>query len=338
MILMVHTDTHTDNRIPARRHGAAPAAATSPVGPTSGPASLVQRMLAAGLLVPTGVLGLYGRSGTYQDVAEGISLMVRRWGATLGARRVHLPPVLPRTTFAHTNYLESFPDLMGSVHVFTGGDAQHKQLLQRVESGGDWPALLDPAEVVLASAACHGVYPLCTGTLPEGGLTFDVQSACFRHEPSAHAARMQSFVMHELVHVGTAEGAWEHRETGLARGMRMLEGLGLPMEAVPASDPFFGRVGTVLAAGQIEEQLKMEGVTLIPGTEGVTAVMSANSHRDHFGVPFAIETAGGQVAHSACVAFGIDRIVVALLAVHGFEPASWPFYVRAQLGLAGTDT
>jgi seryl-tRNA synthetase len=330
---MVHIDTKPT---PAGCHGGK--AATSAPGVTAAPlGSLVRRMLDAGLLVPTGVLGLYGRSGTYQDVAEGISRMVRRWGASLGARRVHLPPLLPRATFAHTNYLESFPDLMGSVHVFTGGDAEHKQLLRLVESGGDWPSLLEPAEVVLASAACHGVYPLCTGTLPEGGRTFDVQSSCFRHEPSAQAARMQSFVMHEIVHVGTADSAWNHREEGLARGMRMLEGLGLSMQAVPASDPFFGRVGNVLAAGQLEEQLKMEGVTPIPGTDGVTAIMSANSHRDHFGQPFAIETAGGEVAHSACVAFGIDRIVVALLSVHGFDPAVWPFYVRAQLGLAGAE-
>lgn len=333
MTTMVKIDSHGTT---ACTHAQAPAQGTGAT--VAGSGSLVRRMLDAGLLVPTGVLGLYGRSGTYQDVADGISDMVRQWGRTLGASRVHLPPVLPRSTFAHTNYLESFPDLMGSVHVFTGGDAEHKQLLKRVETGGDWPALLEPGEVVLASAACHGVYPLCTGTLPEGGRTFDVQSYCFRHEPSAQAARMQSFVMHEIVHVGTPDAAWDHREEGLARGLRMLEGLGLPMQAVPASDPFFGRVGNVLAAGQLEEQLKMEGVTAIPGTDGVTAIMSANSHRDHFGHPFAIETADGGVAHSACVAFGIDRIVVALLAVHGFEPARWPFYVRVQLGLAGDET
>jgi seryl-tRNA synthetase len=330
---MVQTDTH---QVPVGGHRAPTAGQDGGASPP-GSSALVRRMLDAGLLVPTGVLGLYGRSGTYQDVADGMSRMVRRWGATLGAQRVHLPPVLPRATFAHTNYLESFPDLMGSVHVFTGGNAEHKQLLQRVESGGDWPSLLEPAEIVLASAACHGLYPLCTGTLPEGGRVFDVQSFCFRHEPSPQAARMQSFVMHEIVHVGTADSAWNHREEGLARGLRMLEGLGLSMDAVPASDPFFGRVGTVLAAGQLEEQLKMEGVTAIPGTEGVTAIMSANCHRDHFGQPFAIETAGGEVAHSSCVAFGIDRIVVALLAVHGFAPSAWPFYVRVQLGLAGLE-
>ena len=334
MTVMVQTHVHYAEEATTGYPGTL-VAPSDPRAPVAGHSSLVDKMLKAGLLVPTGVLGLYGRSGVYQDVADGVGLMVRRWGQDLGAQRVHLPPVLARSTFLHTNYLESFPDLMGSVHVFTGGDAEHKQLLQRVASDGDWPALLEPADVVLCSAACHGVYPLCAGTLPEGGRIFDVQSSCFRHEPSVNAARLQSFVMHEIVHVGSAESAWNHREEGLACGLRMLEGLGLSMRAVPASDPFFGRVGNVLAAGQLEEQLKIEGVTPIPGTEGETAVMSANSHRDHFGKSFGIHSAAGEVAHSACVAFGIDRIVVAMLAVHGLDPASWPFYVRAQLGLAG---
>ena len=35
--------------------------------------------------------------------------------------------------------------------------------------------MLEPAEVVLCSAACHPVYPLCTdGRLPAGGRRFEV--------------------------------------------------------------------------------------------------------------------------------------------------------------------
>ena len=311
----------------------APEHITAEGTPSIEPGSLMARMLEAELLVPTGVLGLYGRSAAYADVADGIGRMVSAWGASFGADRLRFPPVLARATFAHTNYVESFPDLMGSVHVFEGGDAEHKELLRRVEADGDWQSLLEPADVVLSSAACHAVYPLCRGVLPEGGRHFDVSSYCFRHEPSAQAARMQSFVMHEIVYVGSPERAWEHRESGLAHGLAMLSDLGLEVTAVPASDPFFGRVGTVLAAGQLEEQLKMEGVTQVPGTEGSTAIMSANCHRDHFGIPFGIETADGGVAHSACVAFGVDRITVALFAVHGFDLRAWPAAVSARLSL-----
>jgi seryl-tRNA synthetase len=302
-------------------HGSAPAVE----------ASLLERLLGAGLLVGTGVQGLYGRSATYQGLADAVSGLVSAWGAQLGATRLHLPPVLARATFGRTNYVESFPDLMGSVHVFHGGNAEHKELLRRIEDGGDWSALLEPAEVVLGSAACHGVYPLCGDRVPLEGRYFDVSSYCFRHEPSAQAARMQAFVMHELVYVGDAEGAQAHRDTGLARGLALLEALGLPVEAVPASDPFFGRVGAVLAADQLAGELKLEGVTTLAGDDAPTAVMSANCHRDHFGHAFGIESAPGCPAHSACVAFGIDRVVVALLARHGLDPAAWPDAVRSQL-------
>jgi seryl-tRNA synthetase len=244
---------------------------------------------------------------------------------------VYLPPVLSRTTFDSTNYLQSFPDLMGSVHVFRGNDRDHAELLRRVEADGDWPALLEPGEVVLSSAACHALYPMCSGRLPAGGRRYEVSGFCFRHEPSTDPARMQAFNMHEVVYVGDPDEAQRHRDEGLAHGLDLLRGLGLEVTPIPANDPFFGRLGSALAAGQLEEELKLEGVSPIYSPEHPTAIMSANCHRDHFGLPFGIETDSGEVAHSACVAFGVDRIAVALLARHGFDPADWPGPVRAQL-------
>lgn len=292
---------------------------------------MLERILAAGLLVETSVRGLYGRSGAYQDLTDAVSSVLSRWGKELGATRLHFPPLVARRTFGRTNYVESFPDLMGSVHVFRGGDPEHKELLRRIEDGGDWSAMLQPADVVLGSAACHAVYPLCGDRVPEGGRTFDVSSYCFRHEPSDHVIRMQAFVMHELVYVGDAEGAVAHRDHGLARGLALLETLGLPVTAVAAHDPFFGRAGSVLATGQLAGELKIEGVTTLAGDASPTAVMSANCHRDHFGHAFSIESGTGSVAHSSCVAFGVDRIVVALLSRHGLDPATWPGAVRSQL-------
>jgi seryl-tRNA synthetase len=292
---------------------------------------LRDRLLDAELLYPTGVEGLYGRSETYQGIVNAIDSLVHRWGSGLGATMVYLPPVLARTTFDSTNYLQSFPDLMGSVHVFRGNDRDHAELLRRVEAQGDWPALLEPGEVVLSSAACHALYPMCSGRLPAGGRRYEVSGFCFRHEPSADPARMQAFNMHEVVYVGDPDEAERHRDEGLAHGLNLLRELGLDVTPVPANDPFFGRLGSALAAGQLEEELKLEGVSPIYSPEHPTAIMSANCHRDHFGLPFGIETDAGEVAHSACVAFGVDRVTVALLVRHGLDPAGWPGSVRAQL-------
>jgi seryl-tRNA synthetase len=301
------------------------------VATTTAATELRDRLFDTQLLYRTSVEGVYGRSQTYKEIGDSIDRMVHRWATDLGATAVHLPPVLARSSFDSTDYLQSFPDLVGSVHVFCGNDRDHAELVRRVETDGDWPALLQPGEVVLAPAACHGLYALCAGRLPAGGRLFEVTATCFRHEPSTDPTRMQTFGMHEVVYLGDPAGAERHRDRGLAAGLGMLERLGLDVSAVAANDPFFGRLGAVLAAGQRDEELKFEGVTDVHAGGPPIAIMSANCHRDHFGKPFGITTDDGAVAHSACVGFGIDRITIALLARHGLDPATWPEAVRTEL-------
>ena len=74
---------------------------------------------------------------------------------------------------------------------------------------------------------------------------------------------------------------------------------------------------------------KYEGVA--PVGDLPTAIMSANYAAEHFGAAFAIATAGGAVAHSSCVAFGLDRVALALLSAHGLDVDRWPVGVRQRL-------
>ncbi len=281
------------------------------------------QLLREGVLFPLGVDGLYGRSGAYQRVADAINHRVAALGRALGATVIHLPPVESRRTLEETNYLRSFPDMVGSVDVFTGNDRDHADLVQRMEGNKDWWELMEGSDLVLCPSACHPVYPLCTGTLPEAGRLFDIRATCFRNEPSGDPARMRSFEQHELVYVGRADQAVAYRDQWMADGLTWLGDLGLDVKAETANDPFFGRLGRMLGADQLDAGLKVEGVaSLYAGT--TTALLSANCHRDHFGEAFAIETAAGEVAHSACIGFGVDRIVLALLHAHGLDRATWP--------------
>jgi hypothetical protein len=58
--------------------------------------------------------------------------------------------------------------------------------------------------------------------------------------------------------------------------------------------------------------------------------MSFNNHRDHFGTAWNLRTAG-QVVNTGCVAFGMDRLALALFAAHGAEIERWPTTVREEL-------
>lgn len=288
-------------------------------------------LLKAGLLFDTGVDGVYGKSADYEAVVSGLDALITRVMVDEPATAIAFPPILARWVFDKTNYLQSFPDLMGSVHTFRGNDRQHAELANLYDSGGDWASKLTAADVVLCSASCHPLYALCAGTLPEGGRRFEVNGYCFRCEPSIDPVRMQAFRMHEYVFVGEPELAQSHRDAGIGRGLDLLSRLGLEVEDVPANDPFFGRLGTMLAANQLDEALKMEIVTPVCSVEKPTAIMSANCHRDHFGLPFGIKTPDGNDAHSACVAFGVDRVTLALLKNLGLDAARWPERTRSLL-------
>jgi seryl-tRNA synthetase len=98
-----------------------------------------------------------------------------------------------------------------------------------------------------------------------------------------------------------------------------------------ASDPFFGRGGKLMAMSQVEQALKFELLVPVRSAEEPTACMSFNCHRDHFGAVWSLQTESGEVAHTGCVAFGIDRLALALFATHGLDLPHWPVTTRKAL-------
>lgn len=296
-------------------------------------------LLAAGLLTASASAGVYGRSATFESILTGLDRVLTEMAAPLGATALRFPPVYPRADFERTDYIASFPDLAGIVSSFEGGDREHRALLAAREAGEPYDAHLAPADVVLTNAICHPLYATLEGRLPEGGGVWDILGWGFRHEPSIDPMRLQSFRMHEFVYVGDAAGAQEYRDTWLDRAVETLTALGLPVTAVPANDPFFGRAGKMLVSAQLRENLKIElTVPIYVDEHGGdlhegTAIASANCQRDHLTAAFGIRTADGDIAHASCLAFGMERTVLALLRTHGLDVEDWPLDVRARLGL-----
>lgn len=295
--------------------------------------SFLDQLIASGLLIPTGVDGLYGRSGTFEHVVSGIEAMITRLGAADGAEVMRFPPGLNRVDFEHSGYLKGFPHLAGTVHCFCGDERAHRTLLDQVEAGADWTGGQSASEIVLTPAACYPLYPMLAkrGPLPENGMLADVSSYCFRHEPSLEPTRQQMFRMREYVQVGRPDQVIAFREAWLSRiGDAMLP-LALPHEIDVANDPFFGRTGRVLAESQRQQQLKFE--LLIPVNRGAapTACISFNYHLDHFSRLWELRMPDGSPAHSACIGFGLERLALALFRHHGLAITAWPAATAAAL-------
>lgn len=300
---------------------------------TEARATFLTELVRAGHLIPSGVPGLYGRSGTFEGVIEHFERYVSRVGADQRAEVMKFPPILSRRVYERTDHVETMPQLLGSVHSFFGAEAEHSDLVGRMHAGQDWSTTLGPTDVVMVPAACYPLYPTATGTLPEGGRTVDLVTFVFRHEPSDDPARMQSFRQREYVRLGTPEQAVAHRDEWIRRGLQIHESMGLDVRKELANDPFFGRGGRVMKATQREQNLKYELVVPITSEEKPTAITSSNYHLDHFGLAFDIRTADGNVAHSACVGFGLERVALALFKTHGMDPDRWPREVRSVLEL-----
>jgi len=290
-------------------------------------------LLEAGFLVDMGVRGLYGRGREFERIVEGFEAYTTRMAAPLGNEVLRFPPIFARSHYARIDHIKNFPDLMGSVHTFVGGDREHLAMLDKFGRGEDWSRDLDASEVMLTPAICYPLYPTAAGTLPPGGRRVDLLGYAFRHEPSDDPARMQLFRQREFVRLGSPDEALEHRDSWLARGEEMLRNVGLAVRREVANDPFFGRGGKLLKATQREQDLKYEIVVTVPPVARPCAIASSNYHLDHFGEAFGIRTADGAVAHSACIGFGLERIALALLGTHGLDLKEWPAEVRHVLAL-----
>ncbi len=281
-----------------------------------------------------GADGVYARTGLYEDVLQRLSAFITRQ-CDPRAEVLRFPPVMSRSQLEKSGYLKSFPNLLGCVCALHGSEAEIRAAADSHQSGGDWTSSLAPSDLVLSPAACYPVYPLAAerGPLPADGLIFDVAADCFRREPSRSLDRLQSFRMREFVRIGSPEAIQAFREEWMGRAQRLASELALPCQLDVANDPFFGRVGQIMAVSQRQQSLKFE--LLIPYHEGArpTACMSFNYHRDHFGITWGLQNQDGALAHTSCVAFGMDRLAVALFCVHGLDRARWPASTRRALEL-----
>ena len=284
-----------------------------------------------GLILPSGVKGVYGRGAVFEDILRRFDDLLGRLCEPEHPQEMTFPPVMPRALIEKLGYLDNFPHLAGSVHAFMGSEAGARELSALVNAGERWEPLLDPTEVMLAPAACYAVYPNFSGLLPEGGRWIKVLGWVFRHEPSDEPTRVLSFRMREYIRMGRPEEVEAWRDTWLQRGLELFRGLGLPAHSDLASDPFFGRPGKMMAAQQVEQRLKFEIMVPVVSLERPTAVCSFNWHQDHFSSKFGFRSSDGSLAHSACIGLGLERTTLALIKTHGFDPKSWPDHVRAQL-------
>lgn len=271
---------------------------------------------------PSGQAGLTGPLlALATDCDRAFRHLASRWRADDEAH----PMTLPASSLG--GHLRSFPHQVTFAMALDPADANLGEFADGPvvdRSGAVALTRTAPVTAVLTPAACHHVYHAHQGEQLPSATYVTTRNTCFRREQRYEPLRRQwTFTMREIVCLGTAgESA-----TFLAQARATVDHfallIDLPMDWTPATDPFFRpdrHPGHLL---QRIQPVKHEAVY-----GGSLALGSVNLHHDHFGSAFGI-TRDGAPATTACLAFGLERWLYALVDRHGPEPDGWPDLVAA---------
>lgn len=240
-----------------------------------------------------------------------------------------VPPAIPLEMLERADYFASFPQWL-TVAAHLDADVES---MQRVATAAS-PALacsraLAPAKVALMPAVCYHVYAALADRVLPAARRIAVRGTCWRHEGERLAAleRGWAFTMLEVVCLGSPSDVQEFLACGAQRATDFARALGLSATIAEASDPFFAPNGRGKALLQRMKRLKCE--LLLPlDSERAIAAASFNDHQAFFGESFGIRDADGAPISTGCIAFGIERWLLALLAAYGPEPEGWPTIER----------
>ena len=205
-----------------------------------------------GLLIPTGVDGLYGRSGTYEAVAEAMDRLVLRDGADQGATSVRFPRSCPGPRSRRTAISSRSPTRSVGAHL-PGRRARRT------------PNCCAGPRSTRTGRRCWRPRTWCCARRSATRSTRHDAASCPKGVGGSRSTATASVTSRAPIRSGcrpsasTTTSTWApprgrraHRDLWIERGLEVLAGSGWRSTRVVANDPFFGRPGRMLAANQRE--------------------------------------------------------------------------------------
>ena len=266
-------------------------------------------------------------SGNLLDLFRAIDHTVVNLASEFTPREHFFPSLIPIHELTKVDYLHSFPQ-HASFPVYMDDNDENLKAFRKtpVAEGTVQLTSLGPVKSILTPAACYHCYIHYQSRTLNQPLYLTTKCRCFRHEKEYKPLERQwNFSMRELVCIGSMDDIQNFINVVREKTERFIEQTGLSVIWDTATDPFFDPANNPKYLMQKLQPNKIEMVF-----DGRLAIGSVNLHRNYFGESFSI-TCNKEPAHSACIAFGLERWVAAILHQFGPDRSNWPTAVLGMI-------
>lgn len=256
-----------------------------------------------------------------------------------GAREYRYPTLIPTTVLAKCGYFASFPQYLMFVTRLHADIDTYTEFLEHVRNERDIKEFAlnycHNLDYCLPPTMCFHTYHQYSGLeLPESaGTVVTSRGKSFRFESRYRKTleRLWDFTIREIVFLGPRDFVLDCRSSFMQKALAFIEGLGLMGYCEVANDPFFCHTD---AAEKIWSQRLLElkyELRLNVAEDRTIAAGSFNFHERFFGENFSIRSRENDLAYTACVGFGLERLVYAFLCQYGLERTHWPDIITSNI-------
>lgn len=144
---------------------------------------------------------------------------------------------------------------------------------------------------------------------------------CKRNEINGFLSleRLLDFTMREIIFIGNEKYVLSKRMEYIARINQLIKNLQIEGNVSVSNDPFFVKKDRIKASFQRKFKLKYELIIRNYDNGHDVAVASFNYHNINFSKAYNIHLDNGGLAHTACMAFGLERFAYTYITQVGIE-------------------
>lgn len=248
-------------------------------------------------------------SGDFYKIMQLFDSILMSWAVDDGAKEVFYPDFYVADDLKKCNYIDQFHPHC----CFTSlslADTFHEETLS-------FSGFINNPAVCMHSYIQHQ-----DSSVDENNpIAITAKGKCKRSEHTGFQSleRLLDFTMREIIFIGSEKYVLSKRNEYMEKGKQLINRLQLDGNITVSNDPFFKKEDESKAAFQKKFKLKYELNLKNTDNGHEVAVASFNYHNINFSKAYNISLADGRLAHTACIAFGLERLAFTYITQVGFK-------------------